>query len=61
MVPQALQAADKGLGEAWCTKPLVVICAKFAEQAIVLEQVVGQDKDLVPNGDDGSLASAFCG
>ncbi len=37
LVPKTLQAMDKGLGKAWCTKPLVVICAEFAERAVVLE------------------------
>ena len=59
LVPKALQPTNKGLGEAWCAKPLVVICAKFTKRAVVLEQVVRQNKDLVSDGDDGSLASAF--
>lgn len=59
LVLKALQATDKRLGEAWCPKALVVVGAEFAEEAVVLKQVVGQGKDLVSNGDDGSLASAF--
>ena len=61
VVPKALQTTDKGLGEAWCTEPLIIICSEFAKRAVVLEQIVGQDKNLVSDGDDGSLASTFCG
>ena len=38
---------------------MVVIGAKFAKGAVVSEQIVGQNKDLVSNGDDGSFTSAF--
>jgi hypothetical protein len=42
-------------------KPLIIMCSEFAKRAVVLEQIVGQDKDLVSDGDDGSLASTFRG
>ena len=61
LVPKALQATDKGLGETRGTKPLIIICSEFAKRAVVLEKIVGQDKDLVSDGDDGSLASTFRG
>ena len=40
-------------------KPFVVFGAEFAKRTVVLEHIVGQDKDLMSNGDDSSFASAF--
>lgn len=30
-----MPATDKGLGEAWGTKPLIIICPEFAKRAVV--------------------------
>jgi hypothetical protein len=46
---------NKGSGEAWGTKPLIIISSEFAKQAVVFEKVVGQDKDLV--SDDCRVAT----